>query len=198
MNKRIRILLDVDGVLADFVGHTMTLLDGLGIRLPNNGRDGFNTWDLLDVLPSNESRSRCAWGWRERGWCVSMPPYPGAQQAVANLRTHADIVFVTAPMPYAPNWMFERTQWLMKEFDAKAHEIVHTTGKHNVWGDVLVEDKPSNLEEWLAEHPNGTGILCDAPYNRNWIIPDTLRIIRTNDWANELYRISVGGRGDHK
>jgi len=161
---RPRVILDVDGVLADFVGHTLSLLGELA---PPGGRGAFTSWDMVSVM-SPEARARCAYGWRAPGWCATMPTFPAAQNAVDRLGLRAEVVYATAPMVDAPHWMYERSIWLERVFAADPRSVVFTHDKAHVWGDVFVDDKPENVDGWAAAHPSGHAVLWDAPYNRDW------------------------------
>jgi 5'(3')-deoxyribonucleotidase len=162
--SRPRVLLDVDGVLADFVGHTLTLL---GEHAPPGGRDAFTSWDMLSLM-SPEARAMCSHGWRRQGWCATMPTLPDAQNAVDRLGLRAEVVYATAPMADAPNWMWERSKWLERVFAADPRSVVFTHDKAHVWGDVFVDDKSENVDGWASAHPDGVALLWDAPYNQDW------------------------------
>jgi len=177
--NRPRVILDVDGVVADFVGHTLTLLGELA---PPGGRDAFTSWDMVSVM-SPEARAVCAHGWRQPGWCASMPTLPDAQNAVDRLSLRADVVWATAPMTNAPHWMHERAGWLERVFAADPRSIVFTHDKAHVWGDVFVDDKPENVDGWADTHRDGIALLWTAPYNREWTSrhPNARRVIRWSD-----------------
>jgi 5'(3')-deoxyribonucleotidase len=175
---RPRVVLDVDGVLADFVGHTMALL---GDEAPPGGRDAFTSWDMVSVM-SPEARARCAHGWRRQGWCATMPTLPDAQNAVDRLGLRAEVVYATAPMSAAPHWMYERAAWLERVFAADPRSVVFTHDKAHVWGDVFVDDKPENVDGWAAAHPSGVAVLWPAPYNRYWT-PTRDNTVRADGWA---------------
>lgn len=174
-----RVILDVDGVVADFVGHTLLLLGDLA---PPGGRDAFTEWDMVSVM-SPEARARCAHGWRQAGWCATMPPMPDAQNAVDRLTLRASVVYATAPMSNAPHWMHERALWLDRMFAAEPRNVVFTHDKSHVWGDVFVDDKPENVDEWASVHTGGTALLWDAPYNRTWS-PAHQNTRRAYRWAD--------------
>lgn len=181
---RPRIILDVDGVVADFVGHTLTLLGELA---PPGGREAFTAWDMVSVM-SPEARAVCTHGWRQPGWCASMPTLPDAQNAVDRLSLRADVVWATAPMTHAPHWMHERAGWLERVFAADPRSIVFTHDKAHVWGDVFVDDKPENVDGWADTHRDGFSILWTAPYNREWTSrhPNTMRAIGWRDVFDRL------------
>jgi 5'(3')-deoxyribonucleotidase len=188
---RPRLILDVDGVLADFVGHTLTLL---GDMAPPGGREAFTSWEMLSVM-SPEARARCAHGWRQPGWCATMPPLPETQNAVDRLGLRAEIVYATAPMPAAPHWMYERAMWLERMFAANPASIVFTHDKSHVWGDVFVDDKAENVDGWAETHPEGFAVLWDAPYNRDWT-PRRDNAVRADGWATMFDRLRQSGAPD--
>ncbi|NBR00933.1 MAG: hypothetical protein EBT79_07615 [Actinobacteria bacterium] len=177
--NRPRIILDVDGVLADFVGHTLTLIGDLA---PPGGREMFTSWDMVSVM-SPDARARCAYGWRQPGWCATMPPLPEALSAVDRLGLRAEVVYATAPMVDAPHWMYERSKWLERVFAADPRSIVFAHDKAHVWGDVFVDDKPENIDGWALAHPSGIAALWDAPYNRDWK-PKHGNATRVDRWAS--------------
>ncbi len=177
--SRPRVILDVDGVLADFVGHTLTLL---GDHAPSGGRDAFTNWDMFSCM-SPEARAICAHGWRQPGWCVTMPTFPDVQNAVDRLSLRAEIVYATAPMDDAPHWMFERSIWLERQLAAQRANIVFTHTKSHVWGDVFLDDKPENVDGWAAAHPSSFALLWDAPYNQDWT-PRHPNVRRATTWRD--------------
>lgn len=163
--RRTRVILDVDGVVADFVGHTINVLGDLA---PPGGRDAFTAWDMVSVM-SPDARTLAAREWRRQGWCLTMPVLPDAQNAVDRLSLRADVVWATAPMSRAPHWMYERAAWLDRMFAADPDNIVFAHDKSHVWGDVFVDDKPENVDRWASVHRDGVALLWDAPYNRGWV-----------------------------
>jgi 5'(3')-deoxyribonucleotidase len=178
---RPRVLLDVDGVLADFVGHTLTLL---GDMAPAGGRDAFTSWDMLSAM-SPRARAETEARWRRPGWCLTMPVCTGAQNAVDRIGLRADVVYVTAPMHGAPHWMYERSLWLERQFAADPRAIVFAHDKSLVSGNVFVDDRAENVDEWAAAHPDSTALLWDAPYNRHWV-PAGRNSMRVAAWADVI------------
>ena len=188
--RRPRVLMDVDGVLANFVGATLRDLErwaskedlerwgGVPLR-----HDAVVTWDVLSSFPGSqalEDRMRAAW--REPGWCAQIPVYDGAIEGLARVREISDVFFVTSPMSSAPHWMWERERWLAHYFNATERDIVFTSSKHLVSGNFLVDDKPSNVIEWRNERllePGTYAVLWDRAYNREgeYVPGDVDRIV---------------------
>jgi 5'(3')-deoxyribonucleotidase len=155
--KRLRKLYDVDGVLCDLVG-------GLCKLTPEIDPRQITAYDFEDCLPA-----RIVDAWRnamERPFfAVSLEPYPQAREQVETfLASGYEIVYVTKPYRPSTTWAFDRLEWLEK-WMPKA-PVIMTGHKHMIRGDVLVEDHPGNLAEWLEHHPSGMGVLVDRPWNQ--------------------------------
>ena len=175
----VRVLHDVDGVLANFLKATLIVLEELGG--PRVDPLTFHEWDLLKTIPAEFHEGLWA-AWRSPGFCADLEAYPGAQDGVKRLKGMAEVFFVTSPMGQSPHWMWERDRWLRQLVDATSHEIVFMNAKHIVTGDVLIDDKPDHVLEWKRYHPGGTGVLWAQSYNRHTELPEG--VIRTNSWAH--------------
>jgi 5'-nucleotidase len=173
-----RLVLDVDGVLADFVGHTLTLL---GPIAPQGGRNAFTTWDFVTTLEPHVA-DHCIRGWRQQGWCRSIPPIDGAVEAVKQIRqAGVEVVYATSPMRNAPHWVEERFAWLAHHFDADADHVALVHNKALIPGTVMVDDKPENVEAWARTYPSASTFLWSAPYNASSPL-GALNAFRIDGW----------------
>lgn len=161
---RTRYLLDVDGPLADFYTPCISLINeytGWSKTV-----DDIKSWHIfrsLDVPKDVEKRIYDKM--KSPGWCLSLDPIEDAVEAVQALREVGDVFFVTSPMQ-GQFWTYERTMWLIQNFDAKWSDVIHCSSKHVCAGDVLIDDRVSNLERWKASHPEGVALKFRGPYNR--------------------------------
>lgn len=175
-----RVLLDVDGVLADFLTKALEVINDAGSHnFSHEHVTDFNICEVLGVPHMWENvRNACS----QEGFVMNLNPMFGAHQGVESLRKHAELYCVTSPMS-VPNWAFERERWLEKHFNIKKSHVVHTEAKHVVLGDYIIDDKIQNVESWASHHPKGVGIIFDAPYNRNHV--STLgNVVRASDWID--------------
>ena len=157
------VLMDVDGVVADLLGYTKKQLPHLF-----DSKTEIKSWYLEDNL-SKEAFQECLELWKSKNFCLTMPATPSAQEAVLAIHNKGYAIrWVTAPLPDAYHWMPERVQWLKNHFHGLApHEhIIFATDKARIKGTVLIDDKPSNVELWAKDNPQGLAILFDAPWNR--------------------------------
>lgn len=176
-----RVLLDVDGVLANFIQATLNSLVQLGG--PEVHHEDIKTWNMFSSLPSGWEDGLLA-EWHRSGWCRDIPLYAGAQEGVMKVREHAKVLFVTTAMEEAPHWMWEREQWLRDHFNAGPRDVVFTAAKYAIGGDLFADDKTANVIEWATEYPTKIAVLWDSPTNRKDILPPNVH--RVTSWDGLL------------
>lgn len=169
--NRPRILLDVDGVSADFITPCLDAIHAhTGRRFaPEDVTD----WDIMKSLGIGTEDAIAIYKSMERpGLCMDIPVYPDAREGIASLREWADVWAVTAPFG-GPHWMYERDRWLVERLGFHKSHVLHvrSEAKPGIVGDALVEDKTSTLKAWSAAHPNKRGVLFLRNYNQNdgWV-----------------------------
>lgn len=162
MNSKI-ILLDVDGVLADFTGAVLqwgNLITGLDRRPADVTRYG----QLFELYPE-EARVKIEGIVSSEGFCSKLEVYKGAKEGVAKLRELGRVYAVTSPW-HSKTWCYEREWWLRAHFSMHNQDIIHAREKHLVRGDMLIEDHPFKLAMWQRVNQEGLALLVDAPYNQ--------------------------------
>jgi 5'(3')-deoxyribonucleotidase len=189
------VLLDCDGVLADFVGQYLRYLERYavpGFRIERERIDRFKIEDT-DAF-AEAARQQYGHGaegvaklkQRMRDLVASKlfvretDVLPGAEAGVNALREVADVRCVTAPWHSSRHWMHERTRWLVEEMGFDRDHIVHATDKRLAHADFLVDDRVSNVERW----PHGTPVLWDQPYNRSAQVERP--VVRCASWGHLL------------
>lgn len=183
-----RILLDVDGVSADFIGKTFHDLAAEGG--PRHTAEDLTEWDL-HTLVSEEWDPVMENFWHRHGWVAAMDPYPGAAEGIQRLRDAGhEVYFLTTAMHTAPYWMWERYQWLRRNMGADGRDVLFAAHKHLVGGDIFVDDKPDNILKWQKCH-EGRSVLWAQPWNRAALYPADC--VRTSRWE-DLLSIAAGDR----
>ena len=191
--KKPEVILDVDGVMADFVKkylETFTHLTGITYR-PKD----IDQWDIAEALKVDKQIVRQADSIvMTSNWCRELELLEGAKENVPKLRAIADVHVVTSPFR-GRFWAGERIEWLIEELGFDHHDITNTHKKHKVHGDFIVDDKASTLVKWRAQPYNAKGqaLLWSTFFNRNdadssyvrissW--PELLAIVGA--WCEEL------------
>ncbi len=172
------ILVDMDGVLADFEG---AFLKTWRKRWPNEPFVPLEkriTFKIQDQYPY-ERRSMVEEIYRERGFYRHLPPIVGA---IGALQTLADagnhVVLCTAPLTGSPWCVQEKCDWVDEHLGKEwLKKLIITDDKTFVRGDILVDDKPkiTGLLPPPWEH-----VIYDAPYNRD--VTNKRRVSWSGDW----------------
>lgn len=157
-----RVLMDVDGVLGDFVGSVLSNLAMTFVDAPKIGTIGSR--HLFDYLTPKQRKHAEAY-LAQAGTAYAIDEYAEARELVRAIREHNKVFFVTSPWDNSPTWVFDRRRWLMERFGADSAEIVYTRSKYLVRGDVLIEDYPLQAVEWRAEWKAGVALLVQRPWN---------------------------------
>lgn len=162
-----RILLDVDGVLADFTNALASELSKMGHR-HESGRiyndDDLTEWDLKACYPRSAHRA-IEQVMNRPGFFASIPRYPGAQKFYKALRKRGEVIAVTTVKGRA---MQERYDWLIGLGFADP-EIVLVDEHHHkaaVPGDAIIDDRIETLEAC----PHKIRIVFDRPWNRRSVV----------------------------
>ena len=153
------ILLDVDGVVADFTGHLLKL------AAPRLHPIDITDWNFFQFLTDNEARCARMLLDTSKFW-ETQPLIPGAEAGVAEFRAAGhDVVFVTSPWPSCKEWGYVRREWLKRHFGDAAPVIV-TGAKEYIEGGIFIDDRPETVRAWRTAHgATGVALLFDAPYN---------------------------------
>lgn len=151
--------IDVDGVLADWVG---AITDEFPLEIPEDP-----PWDILGLYPPEEKQQIVESRLNDPDWWETIPVMDGAKEGMAYLKALGhEIKFVTAPWESCPNWKGARTNWLIRHFGAHPDQVHAISEKWKVPGDYLIDDKMENVKEYKLHHPQSTCFLYDNRFNQ--------------------------------
>lgn len=155
------ILLDIDGVLVDFLHPFFDVIHEVTGR--RHFPEEMTTWAVEESLASKDE---VAAAWRlinaRPGWVRALPLFPGAREFLRALRARYRVVACTSPA--SPRWAAERAERLLT-LGFGWRDIVLTRDKSHVCGAALIDDSPANLDGWWKAQPGRT-ILLSQPWNR--------------------------------
>ena len=170
------ILLDVDGVLADFVGFYIEALEWCKVQAR---RETIVNEDIPGCLQLTAHQRRTAEKVIESpGAAGRIKALDGAATAVSTLRNMGRVVFVTTPWPGADTWVHDRYQWLGVLFGCRSEDYFPVADKSLIAGDVMIDDNMRNVVMW--HRPERLTLLWDTPHNRSSEPP--AGIDRVSDW----------------
>jgi deoxypyrimidine-specific 5' nucleotidase type C protein (NT5C) len=166
----LRILVDCDGVLADFVGLCLDYVArnyGLTYR-----REAVNQWDCLAALGFPNEWPRLGAAVAPLELCRRMSPMPtpglpgGAASFLVALEALGEVKIATTPMN--PAWLVQRAEWLEEHMSIPLARQIHLHDKDELTGgargwDVLIDDKVENCVAFAEA--GGIAFCIAAPYN---------------------------------
>lgn len=186
MNKKRKkvLLLDVDGVLLDT---NSWMAEAVG----KPGHE-FRCYDFATSLGIAEYQVIDAAREAVRGPGGPLP-YEGALAFVRWAQERFEVFAVTAPWYSVTGWMDERAWCLSHELGIEHSHQIHTSAKHLVRGDYLVDDKGSNLTKWKAHNLSGLPLQPVRPGNDT----DSLTGVVTYRSFDQLAHILIEEEGRH-
>lgn len=166
--KRPRILIDVDGPMADFVPPALeAIFQVTGRRF--KASDHVNGWDLFAGLGLSDDETKEVFRVMQvPGLCLGIPMVDGAREGIEELRKFAQVWAVTSPFG-GDHWMHERDAWLVRNLGFHKDDVLHVraAAKHGVYGNMLIEDKIDTLRSWHEAWPKEAPVLFELSYNRD-------------------------------
>jgi len=160
-NERLRLGIDLDGVVADFnIGWMDRYNRQFGTQLHHSQ---VVKWDGLHRLTHFETMDDF-WDWASSGDSTifrALPPIPGAVETIAELAEEHRIVIVSSKFDWA---IPDTLEWLAEQ-RIVAREIHFVWDKTRVPCDVYLEDSPSNLAALVAAHPDSLVCRMIRPWN---------------------------------
>lgn len=165
------VLLDIDDCLSDFNSEFWKLhnrITGSNITV-----EDIKDWDMSLF---SELGSEVYELFKYPNLFRNLPVKPYAKELVCNLQKDFDVYLVTDAPSGVTNTVAEKTNkpmsnptddkrlWVAEHFPSiPKSNIIFTSKKHLVMGDILVDDKPQTIQEFMEL--NRKHILVDMPYN---------------------------------
>jgi 5'(3')-deoxyribonucleotidase len=161
MKEKTRLVIDVDGVIYNFVSAFMKLYVYHQGTVPADFE--WNNWDDMDKLPNQDVVDHL---WKREVQLMSYgKPYDQSIQALQCLNETYDVVLSTA-VPFV-HWK-ARADWFEKwaPFIHRKNQLIITNDKTKVVGDLLIEDKLETVKDWCELNGSHTAFCIDRPWNR--------------------------------
>ena len=159
MSRDIRIIVDCDGTVGDFLPH---LLSKLGWPVPIESATSYKFQDYLTPAQYKKAKDMLS---KPNFWS-SIPVSKGAKLGIKLLEDWGyDVVWCSSPWLGCTEWEHTRRRWLQRHFNSYNDNIVFTSRKELLRGDFIIEDKPETIKKFLLENPSAQGYLVPQPYN---------------------------------
>jgi len=185
-NKKPIILIDVDGVLADFLTPTLKMINNI-IDVPITEKD-VTQWDIFKSIKSNkyDIKGLCFKEYSKNGFAMTLEPYEECLAPIKYINEIAEVYFVTVPVVSSKTWCHDRVAWLKKHFNIDDEQVIFTHNKSLVNGNMLIDDKIEHITAWSKLHEHSPAILWKQPYNQ-----DEAYNLILNDWDYVVKKVKL-------
>lgn len=179
-----RVLVDMDGVLADF---EQGFLNAWRARhpdkpyIPIEARRGFY---ILDQYPRDLQPLIKAIQYAP-GFIRTLPPIPGAIEAMnAMVEAGVEVFICSTPFTHYDPCVLEKYQWVDEHLGREwIRRLILTGDKTLVQGDVLIDDRSTIAG---TADPSWEHVIFDQPYNRDQ--RNKRRLRDWQDWEKVIIR----------
>jgi 5'(3')-deoxyribonucleotidase len=161
-----RIIVDVDCVVADFVRAITEIYDPELLTL-SKPKD----WDWFRKINDETSKKVESHMRDERFW-DSLPTISGAPEGVAHLRSHGhELVWCTMPYAECHGWYDARRRWLERHFGIHTYQepLITISGgqKYMVKATTIIDDRVDFVESWEKAN-NSIGYVFASEMNTKY------------------------------
>lgn len=180
--RKLRILCDMDGILADCAGGFFEWVKILhGVEGNPYGLDDFDFAKHPPFVDAELSPTQLYSIFDTPNFFAGLRPIHGALYSLAVLAADKhEIQIVTAVPKTAASEQVkeEKARWLSKHLPYHPFPVQYVSAdlKANIEGDVLIEDRPSTLQAYAKAHPKALTCGILYPYNRKLQCVDGIKL----------------------
>jgi 5'(3')-deoxyribonucleotidase len=166
-----RLGIDLDGVMCDFVDAFLKKVDNLyGIKLEEKNIKEPKLAEYINgLLPANlkrQSSEELYFDLCTHHFFRNLKPYDGAIDAVRTLAREHEIVFITRPVDYYHSTSAKES-WLREHLNGVDYSLIFVNSfeaKRYINVDLMVDDDPRVLSSLETQIP----VMVNRPWNENY------------------------------
>ena len=183
VTRPVRVLVDLDDVLADWNGHLDKLMDNHPSLHDVPRKAERVSWDWDEVTDEQYALLRAIMD--EPHFYQMLLPLPGAQEGVAALEASgAEVFLVSSPLLTNHGCPSEKYEWVREYFGPSlAQRLILTHDKTVIHGDVLIDDKPKITGANVR--PSWRRIIFDQPWNQG------VAGVRLSSWDHTDVQLAI-------
>jgi len=177
-----KILVDMDGVLADFDDGFLKTWQNLHADKPFIPIDQRTTFYVVDQYPE-ELKDLIRQTIAAPNFFGSLPPLPGSVEALTGMRAMGhDVYICTSAISAFRSCVVEKFEWVEAHLGTDwVKSLIFAKDRTMLRGDVLIDDRPAYEGGFV---PSWEHVIFDRPYNREVV---GKRRLTWDDWKAVLF-----------
>ena len=192
--KPLKILLDMDGVVAAFDDQVKTYLHKWGFGFDTEKYNSYSIFQFFTGMKTEDKLSTLHKMFEDDDFWLDMPVMEGAIQAVKKLNATYDVWVATKPFKMEKKYKDTKLQWLNQHFPfIPNNKVIFDFEKWNLEGSVIIDNNPEILSKCLVMD-NKITIRFDNVYNRQ--IPTHYNLTNWKDMGSVILDIETTDRFD--
>lgn len=177
INRKLRIAIDMDEVLADTIAKFIDVYDARHqTKISLGDMRGKEFHEILPLHLSSSLRQYI----NEKGFFRDLPVMPGSQEVVKALMENYDVYIASAAMEFK-NSLEDKQEWLNEHFPFIPWTNIIFCGHKILDVDIMIDDRIKNFVTF-----NGRKLLFTSPHNL--LINDFERVNNWDEVAAKLLR----------
>lgn len=158
-----RVLVDMDGVLADFDAPVWDIIRDENWRIDIPGRDAQVHHYVTEHMPDEWTKRLLRKRIDRHSFFRELPEIPGAVEGLRGLLDAGlDIWICTKPLESNLNCRDDKAHWVRRRWPELEQKLIFAPDKSMVKGDILLDD--ATKPEW-AEIADWNPVMFSQPYN---------------------------------
>jgi 5'-nucleotidase len=187
--ETMRVMIDLDGVLADFNNAVINHFKELGYERSDLFLRTYDISKWYDA-DNEEVRQEFVELMGTKGFWLSLRLMPGAVDALKEIKKLGhEIYILTTPWWSSPVSLTEKWGWIKRKLGRvinPCEQVLYATNKSIIDGDILIDDKLKHIQDWLKLRP--FAIVFDWPYNRD--SESGSKAYRASNWGEVVEIVS--------
>lgn len=182
--KRLKILIDIDGIVADSLPYWLAFLQQKFKTSWRAKVEDIKLWDMSKCPPLDQFKSEDILGvLQDQYFTIGVPLMFGAAPALQELMAQGhEIYLVTARS--GGQHVADTFEWVAKTlpFINIREQLIFCSNKTLIPADVLIDDRAETLVKYQAKYPQATTMAISYPYNID--LPPVHKIFGGRNYAN--------------
>jgi 5'-nucleotidase len=180
----VKIIVDIDGIVADTLPYWLDdIYKDTGVEAEE---DDIHRWEMHKCHPLNQLALGQIYDRLQRpGFVANIPLMPWADGNLRDIQNDLGHTVMLVTARRGPVSMAETVTWCRTHLPwLPENRLIFAIDKSVIHADVIIDDRPENILDYLAAHPRATALTIGYRYNEH--LPAHVKRFKRDGctWAN--------------